>query len=451
MTTYRLFPSTSGPASAQPNSGNFISGVVFTVSAGIAWFQGYWWWVAAAGGQGTSPVKCALWSATASGAGFLVPGSVVTSGALTAGQWNFIPLPTPVQLAPGFDPSVSTTGSAYVAAIGCNGPFPDTNGFWGTGGAGIGGITQGPLTAYSGIASNGGTLPAPWTLPQGIFSVAESDPSLGMPANASNVDNFWVDVQVSNVAPAGYAGTYRLWPNKGDANSSTTTDATVNYTIATEIHLTQPCALNNIWYYSPASSTELATEADVWSIATGLQVATIAAPVWLTPSGGAGSPAAGWLKAAFAGGLTLPAGSYRVSVYSANGTLGIWGARDAGTNYWGNGGSGGVGAAGLTAGPLLAPSQPNASSGWLYASGSPGATPPYSSGTPINAQPVFGQLPSGLVDFPQLYAPNTGTTTQNYWIDLEVTPLNLPSGFIAMGRKGFTPVGVQLGRGDDDS
>jgi len=101
-----------------------------------------------------------------------------------------------------------------------------------------------------------------------------------------------------------------------------------------------------------------------------------------------------------------------------------------------------AGAAGITWGPLYAPSQPSASSGWLYDASAPGATPPYSSGTPINAQPVFGQLPGGGVDFPQLYAPNSGLTTQEYWVDWEVTPLagggaGMPGGPAPDGRGAY--------------
>lgn len=433
MTNWRLFPSTSGPASPSAFSGSFISAMGFTLSKGGCFFTGYFWWVCGTG-QATAPVKCALWSVTTnSPSGVLVPGSVVTSGTLTAGAWNFIPLAAPIPLAPGLDPTTSTNGSAYVAAVGCNGSFPDTNGFWGTGGPGIGGIAQGPLFAYSGLASGGGTAPGPFGIPQGLFTVSESDPSAGMPGSGSNVDNFWVDVQISDTAPAAYAGTWRLWPNKYDANSSTEIDSAVNYTVATEIDLTAACVLANVWCYSASGAASLPTRADVWSIATGLPVASILSPVWLLPGGGAGSAGAGWMSAAFAANTILPAGSYRVGVYNANGTGGQWGARDAGTNYWGNGGSGGVGENGIIAGPLSAPSQPLAASGWLYNASAPGATPPYSSGTAISAQPVFGQLPSGLVDFPQLYAPNTGTTTQNYWVDLEVTPAPPAAAAVALG------------------
>ena len=143
MTTYRLWPSTSGPASAISYGGNFISGMAFCVTS-EAWFTGYWWWVCGSGGQSTGPTKCALWQVPYfdNENPVLVPGSVVTSGTLTGGQWNYIPLPTPLPLSlggsPGMTPPINGGDTAYglatyVAAIGCNGPFPDTNGYWGTG------------------------------------------------------------------------------------------------------------------------------------------------------------------------------------------------------------------------------------------------------------------------------------------------------------------------------
>jgi hypothetical protein len=428
VTTYRLFPDTSGPDSVVSYAGDFIAGVVFTVSGGVRWFEGYWWWVASVD-QSTDPVKCALWSAYGGGSGFVVPGTVVTSGPLTAGQWNWIPISEPVQLAPGYDSNNSANGSAYIAAVGCNGDFPDTNNFWGNSGPGTGGIVSGPLIAYSGNMT-GCTLEAPGELSQGVFSTGGADPSTTMPAGGSNVDNFWVDVQVSDTAPAEYAGSYRLWPNKIDANAATSGDDNVNYTIATEIHLTAPSTLDNVWYFSPLGATTLATRADVWDIATGQSVASITAPTWLTSDGSSYAPgdtAAGlvgtWIKAAFADGTILPSGQYRVSVYNAEGTTDDnWNPKDAATDYWGETYPG-VGSSGLESGPLSAPGWSGAAAGYLY--GGPGtANPPYSNGASSHAQPVFGMLPSGDVDFPQLFAPvGTGDNeSQNYWVDLEVTP-----------------------------
>jgi len=255
MTTYRLFPATSGPSNAVSFGSSFISGVIFEVTASGMWFEGYWWWVAPGSGGSpvpgsTSPRKCALWSVTGQGAGTVIPASVVTSGTLTAGQWNFIPLATPVQLS---------IGSPYIAAVGVNGNFPDTNNSFGTAGPYIGGITNGPLTAWSDASGEGGTLPPPYSNRQGLFSTAGSDPSTTMPNQGdSTSDNFWVDVQVSTIGPGSYSGTYRLWPNKWDANPQTGGDSKFNYTIATELYLTGPCTLNNIWYFSPSGATELA-------------------------------------------------------------------------------------------------------------------------------------------------------------------------------------------------
>ena len=87
-----------------------------------------------------------------------------------------------------------------------------------------------------------------------------------MPGSGSNSANFWMDLQVSDTAPTGYSGSYRLWPNKWDAAPETTADSAVNYVVATEVHLSQSCTLNNIWYYSPQGVGQLATECGVWDI-----------------------------------------------------------------------------------------------------------------------------------------------------------------------------------------
>ena len=58
--TYRLFPSTNGPSSPVSYSGPFMAGVLFEVTTGGCWFEGYWWWVCPSG-QSTSAQKFALW------------------------------------------------------------------------------------------------------------------------------------------------------------------------------------------------------------------------------------------------------------------------------------------------------------------------------------------------------------------------------------------------------
>src|SRR5438477_11752787 len=98
MATYRLFPSTSGPSAPVSYSGPFMAGVLFKVTTGGMWLDGYWWWVCPTG-QPTGPQQFALWAVYNGGVGALVPASTVTSGVLTAGQWHVGPLAAPVRLA----------------------------------------------------------------------------------------------------------------------------------------------------------------------------------------------------------------------------------------------------------------------------------------------------------------------------------------------------------------
>lgn len=438
MTNYRLFPATNGPSTATSYGGNFIAGIAFATKGGGNWFNGYYWWVAPTG-QSTSPVKCALWSVTQASTGYVVPGSVVTSGTLTAGAWNFIPLTNPIQLAASFDYNASINGSAYVAAIGVNGNFPNTpNQFNASGDPYGSGITNGPLFAYSG-QWQASTKPPFSVQGNGLYSIGGSDPSTTMPnlvdSTGDGGTNFWVDVQISNTAPSGYTGTYRIYPNKFDANPNTQGDAAYNYTIATEISLTQSCALNNFWYFSPAGATTLATRCDIWSVASGQPMVTVTSPSWTDYTNTAftaGTHQSGslgtWIKTA-AGGIVLPAGDYRVSVYNSNGSTDAnWSAKEIASDYWGQTFHG-VGYLGITNGPLTAPGWSSASSGYVYG-GSGSNTPPWSSGgtTIAHAQPAFyegsaGQ--TGVVGFPQLYAAvgASNNQSQNYWVDLEVTPV----------------------------
>ena len=394
MPSFRLFPSTSGPGAITPYSGNFVSGMAFTVNKGGCWFEGYWWWLVA--GQPTTPVKCALWSVKANGAasGTVVAGSVVTSGTLSIG-WNYVPLAAPVPIS---------ADDTYIAAVGVNGPFPDTTNWWGVNAPA--GLVVGPIVGFS---DNSGTLSSGWNFPQGIFTTAGSDPALVMPNTRSGTDNFWVDVQVRDTIPAGYQGSFRLWPNKAAADPYSALDIGVNYVLATEVRLSGPCAINKVWFYSPAGATQLPTEAGVWDINTQGQVASNTSPSW---SGAAGS---GWISTAVSG--TLLPGSYRVAVYNGAATPSPWSFKRL--NFWTPGtasaGSGSYsGVAGLTAGPLYAPRTLDASVCSSFNGGAatePGQSP-FASGPPL-------KFPNQYVG---VHSPG-GALFQNYWVDLEVTPV----------------------------
>ena len=378
MGTYRLFSSASGPSSAIHFTGSFIPGLTFFVT-GEAWFEGYWWWVCASG-QSTSPVKCALWQAFAGYAATLVPDSVVMSGDLTAGQWNWIPLAAPLPLSIGA--SGPTAGAAeYVAAIGCNGSFPVTNNSFGMGEIYGAGIRSGPLSAFS---AQSGTLPSPFGVDQGTFSAAGSDPAVTPPLGSDSThDNFWVDLQITDVAPAG--ASYRLWPSYPTI-PPTTNDDDFEQTMGTEFTLAESCVLDNIWFYSPPGSTQLPTRCGIWNTKTKEVVngTDNRSPAW------SGAPASGWISCAFQA-VILAAGDYKVTVYTPGGSGNFYQETE---DYFGGGGP--ASPAGILYGPLSAPNTASATA--------PGQTT-YQHG---------GWL------YPETY--DTDFDGQNRWVDIEVTP-----------------------------
>ena len=366
--TYRLFQSASGPSSPVSYTGPFTCGVVFAVTTGGTWFDGYWWWVCPSG-QSTSAQKFALWCVYNSGSGSLVAGSTVTSGALTAGQWNYVPLPAPLPLA---------IDATYVAATGFSDSFPDTNNQFGSGDPYSGGIVNGPLTAYSDAS---GSLPSPFNTAQGVFSVAGSDPAAVMPIYGSNACNFWMDLQVDTNAPVGTS--YRLWPSYPTLPGHVSSD-TRGYVLATEFQLSGSCTLGNIWFYSASGAAALPSRCAIWDVASQTVVSGTdsTTPSW---SGAAGS---GWVSCAYSG-VTLPAGDYKVAVFNGGGSEWYLAA----TGYWG---SGGVGASGITVGPVTAP------------------------GTSAATSPGQGTYNEGSWAYPQTYA--ASGSGENYWIDVEVKP-----------------------------
>lgn len=365
---FRLFASTSGPSSPVSYGGPFLAGVVFEVTTGGIWFDGYWWWVCPSG-QSTTAQQFALWAVYDGGSGAaLVPGSTATSGTLTAGQWNYVPLTKSIPLA---------MGACYNACTGFTGNFPDTEGQYGSGGAYSAGITSGPLTAFS---DQSGSRSAPFGMSQGVFSVSGTDPTANMPANGSNSANFWMDLQVDTVPPSG--ASYRLWPGYPvlpGANSGDTT----GYTLATEFQLSQSCTLDSIWFYSPAGSTALPTQCAIWNVSS---QSVVSGTDNTSPSWSSG-PGSGWVSCAYSG-VTLPAGDYKVAVFYGGGSK--W--YQVNVSYWGSG----AGANGITAGPLTAPG--------LATATSPG-------------QSTYNP---GSWAYPQAYG--SAGNGENFWVDVEVTP-----------------------------
>jgi hypothetical protein len=366
--TYRLFASTNGPSSPVSYSGPFVCGVIAGVTTGGCWLDGYWWWVCPSG-QSTAAQQFALWCFSGSASGVLVAGSTVTSGTLTAGQWNYVPLSAPLPLA---------IGATYVATTGFTGSFPITENQFGSGQPYSGGIVSGPLTAYSDAT---GSLPSPLNTAQAVFSVASDDPTTSMPVYGSSSSNFWMDLQVTTAAPAGTS--YRLWPGYPAIPGNVDSD-TAGYTLATEFQLSQSCTLDNIWFYSAAGAAALPTRCAIWNVSSQSEVSGTdnGSPNW---SGAAGS---GWVACAYSG-VTLAAGDYKVAVFYGGGSQ--W--YQAASGYWA---SGGPGASGITAGPLTAP------------------------GTSAATSPGQSTYNYGSWGYPQTYT--SSGNGESYWVDVEVTP-----------------------------
>jgi hypothetical protein len=366
---FRLFPTTNGPSTPVSYSGPFLAGVLFEVTQGGCWFEGYWWWVCPSG-QSTAAQTFALWAAYNDGTGALVPGTTVTSGPLTAGQWNYVALSAPVPLA---------VGACYNAATGFSGSFPITNGQYGSGEPFAAGIVNGPLTAFS---DQSGSAPAPFAMSQGVFSTSGADPTVSMPAGGSGSSNFWMDLQVSTTAPAG--ATYRLWPSYPTLPGVASAD-TGPYMLGTEFLLAKTCTLNKIWYYSGSGATMLPSRIGIFNVSTKAEVSGTdnSSPSWSGPAG------SGWVSCAYSG-VTLPAGDYKVAAFSPGGSK--W--YQVTTSYWG---TGGPGANGITTGPLTAPGVASASS--------PGQST-YQSGSSWTYPATYGTTGNG----------------ENFWVDIEVTP-----------------------------
>jgi hypothetical protein len=380
VTTYRLFPSTDGPSSATAYSGYYQAGVVFQVTSNGLWFDGYWWWVCNSGQQ-TGAVTFALWQPVNEDTWELVPGSSVTSGTLTAGQWNYVPLSTAIGLS-------ATVPYTAVAGFDCTDGFPYTAGQFGSGDTYSAGITNGPLSAYS---DSGGSSPPPASQSQGLFGTGSTSsgnadanyPSLGSDGSS----NFWMDVQVDTSAPSG--ASYRLWPSQPYAVNYAD-DTAENFTLGTEFSLSEACTLDRIWFYSPSGVTQLPTACGIWDVSTASLVAGTdnTSPSW---SGEAGS---GWVYCDYtSSGVTLAAGTnYKVAVCNGAGSPAVWNGA-TGPDYWA---SPGPGESGITSGPLSAPDSASATS--------PGQST-------YNAGAAF--------TYPDTY--NAGAYT--YWVDVEVTPL----------------------------
>lgn len=341
MTTWELMDGAGGrPGNLPstlfgPGTGPFSIGLTWSVTQHGLWLFKYRIWVGT--GADATARRLALWQlANPPQNNIPVPaGTLLSSGPLITGQWNEIPLGSPVNLS-GFVPYCGAGGWTVV-----NG-FTDQQSQFGNLQPFSGGIVNGPLQCYS---DQGGSNPEPFTTNynQGLFGLF-ADPTLTMPTTGDVSSNFGIDFGVTDQAPAG--ATYELWPNQPWPVSWVLDDTTPLgsiVTVGTEFALSVPCFLKQIKVYSPSSATSLPTKAAVFNVPAG----TIAAGTLNSSPSWSGAFGTGNISVSYAG-VILPAGSYRCCVSAPAGKFNA----TTGSYF----GGGGPGSGGIVNGPLSAPS-----------------------------------------------------------------------------------------------
>jgi hypothetical protein len=407
VATYRYFAGNPSLTALTGSSGTqFICGITGEHRT-APWLTAYWWYVPATGS--TAPQTFCAWCMTSGTAGTLIAASVATSGTLTAGQWNRIPLASPIPLAPN-TPYIFQTGFT----IGTT--FANQSGYFNGGGTDPAGITvnnglgQVAIIAY-GDSTDGGTNGNPLGASQALFLVGSgTDPTAHMANEAGSGANFGMDAEFSDVMPASYTGNLELYPNSVVANHSATLDLNVNYNVGTVYQQGRQPVLG-VRFFSGAGASGLPTKISIWSVSSLSRTEVLAntSPSW---SGAVGS---GWVTALFPGSPVLPAGEYVACAYNSNGTVtGGWNMKDSITGAFG---AAGPLSAGITMGTLYAPPLATSALCYDYNGSATGATPPYNAGTTEAGQCVFGQAPDGSEGAPWLYAgAPSGSNPQNYFI-----------------------------------
>lgn len=163
------------------------------------------------------------------------------------------------------------------------------------------------------------------------------------------------------------------------ANPATLTSDSADYTMGVQFSVSQAgCTLTAVWFWSAPGAAGLPETIALWAV-TGQSLVHSETASW---SGAAGS---GWVKATFASPPSLTASTaYKASVFSNSGNFFYSGT----SHYWDTG----AGSAGITNGPLSAPSNAGAAQG----------------------QDTFT---SGSV----MAYPATSFNASNYWVDPEIT------------------------------
>jgi hypothetical protein len=164
-------------------------------------------------------------------------------------------------------------------------------------------------------------------------------------------------------------------------------------TVGTQFSLSEPGALNNVWFYSPPFAQDLPASTQIWDASTQAMVSgTNLTASW------SGAVASGWVANSYGGAdIVLPAGNYIATIYYGGGKVFYMESRGYFGSFQGNAGPA---TNGMTNGPLSSPSNANAFN-------PPGGNGCYYVG---DTGPTY---PSAW---------DTHDGGENRWIDVEVTP-----------------------------
>jgi hypothetical protein len=179
VATYRAFAASSPPTAGTTDNGAYSLGVEFTVSTACTLTQILWWQPSTNNSTDQSrTVRC---FSTTNGTAGTALGSAQTQAPSGTG-WQTITLATPVALA---------VGTRYVAVVyHPQNRYASTSGYFISGGAGVDGVTNGPLVIPNAANASPGN---------GRFF---SGTGITYPNSTFNGSNYWIDVTVDDGASA---------------------------------------------------------------------------------------------------------------------------------------------------------------------------------------------------------------------------------------------------------
>lgn len=177
MVAYTLFSQTASGNVLAGDAAGYTFGVQFTVSQAAT--LGAIWWDSVTGAAAL-PATIALYAVAGTS---LVHSEAASWSGLAASGWVKAAFAAPPSLSP------STSYKACVFYGGGVNWYSSTSHYWDSG-SGSAGINNGPLSAPNNAGASGG---------QDTFTTGAA---LAYPASSFNATNYWVDLEVTPVAPA---------------------------------------------------------------------------------------------------------------------------------------------------------------------------------------------------------------------------------------------------------